>query len=122
MADISTVEEGVAAASIAGADFIATTLSGYTDYSPQVEGPDFKLVKALKETSLIPLSWQKDASLHPRKPVKMIDAGAFAVTVGSAITRPRSITQRYIKRSKDNLWMRYLVPSTSAGTRSLWVW
>lgn len=98
MADISTLEEGVAAAQ-AGADFIATTLSGYTPYSPQGEGPDYALVKALKAAFDIPVVAEGRIAT-PEEARKMIEAGAFAVTVGSAITRPRSITQRYIKAIK----------------------
>ncbi|MCX7784245.1 MAG: N-acetylmannosamine-6-phosphate 2-epimerase, partial [Meiothermus sp.] len=45
-ADVSTLEEGLYAAQL-GADFIATTLSGYTPYSPKTEGPDFDLIQQL---------------------------------------------------------------------------
>ena len=99
MADISTLEEGVAAAQ-AGADFIATTLSGYTDYSPQLTGPDTALVSALKAAVDVPIVAEGRITL-PEDARAMFGAGAFAVTVGSAITRPRSITQRFVKAIED---------------------
>jgi N-acylglucosamine-6-phosphate 2-epimerase len=98
MADISTLDEGIAAAE-AGADFIATTLSGYTAYSPQSEGPDYALVEALKKAIDTPIVAEGRIST-PEEARKLLDAGAFAVTVGSAITRPRSITQRYLRTIK----------------------
>lgn len=96
MADISTYEEGIAAAQ-AGADFVATTLSGYTPYSPQSDEPDMELVKALKKTSETPIVAEGRIST-PKAARKMLEAGAFAVTVGSAITRPRNITERFISK------------------------
>src|SRR5690606_21796370 len=46
LADIATVEEGIAAVE-AGADLVSTTMSGYTADSPAQREPDIKLVAAL---------------------------------------------------------------------------
>ena len=44
MADISTLEEGIAAAALP--DIVATTLSDYTPYTVKTAGPDLELVNA----------------------------------------------------------------------------
>ena len=93
MADISTFEEGLSAAD-AGADFVGTTLSGYTKYSPKINGPDFDIVERLAAAINVPVIAEGRIQT-PRDAVQMLKLGAFAVTVGSAITRPRSITSRF---------------------------
>lgn len=95
MADISTYEEGVNAWKL-GMDIVGTTMSGYTSYSPKLDGPDYELVKRLAETVDIPVIGE--GRVHsPEEAVKMLEAGAFAVVVGGAITRPLEIAARFIQ-------------------------
>ena len=95
MADISTYKEGVRAWKL-GMDLVGTTMSGYTPYSVKLNGPDYELVKRLSETVDIPVIGE--GRVHsPEDAVKMLEAGAFAVVVGGAITRPMEIATRFIK-------------------------
>ncbi len=95
MADISTLEEGLAAEA-AGADMLSTTLSGYTSYSPQQDQPDLALVSGLAVRSKIPVI--AEGRYHtPEQAKQAIQNGALSVVVGGAITRPRQITERYVK-------------------------
>lgn len=100
MADISTYEEGVACYK-AGADYISTTLSGYTPhtFSKYNENkPDYKLIKSLSNLS-IPIIAEGRYN-YPSSIKKAIEYGAWAITVGTAITRPRIITKWYINELK----------------------
>lgn len=95
MADISTYEEGVNAWKL-GMDIVGTTMSGYTAYSPKLDGPDYELVKRLSETVDIPVIGE--GRIHsPEQAVEVLKTGAYAVVVGGAITRPLEIAQRFIK-------------------------
>lgn len=95
MADISTLEEGIAAAE-SGADIVATTLSGYTPYSPKLNGPDFALVEALVKAVKVPVI-SEGRVWTPEEARKALDLGAHAVVVGTAITRPWVVTERFVK-------------------------
>lgn len=98
MADISTYEEGLNAWNC-GVDLVSTTMSGYTPYSPKVEGPDFELVKKLVAKLDIPVI--AEGRVHtPTLAKEMLDAGAYAVVVGGAITRPLEIATRFMNAIK----------------------
>jgi len=94
-ADISTLDEGIMAAG-AGADALLPTLSGYTSYSTQQEGPDFELIGALSASVSVPVIAEGRINT-PQEAARALACGAWAVTVGSAITRPRSITERFVR-------------------------
>lgn len=101
LADVSTLEEGIEAAE-AGADFVATTLSGYTSYSSSQAGPDFNLLKQLV-TELhhksIPVIAEGRITT-PDLAAQALVFGAHAVVVGGAITRPQWITSQFVNALK----------------------
>ena len=75
-------------------DYIATTLSGYTDYSINRPCPDYELIREIIKITDIPVIAEGNLST-PLEARKAILNGAYAVTVGTAITRPQIITQRF---------------------------
>ena len=95
LADISTDDEALEAQE-AGAEFISTTMSGYTPYSPQTEEPDLDLVRRLAAVLTVPLIAEGRIAT-PEQARAALDAGAWAVIVGGAITRPQQITERFVR-------------------------
>lgn len=101
IADVSTAAEGLRAWNL-GADLVATTLSGYTADSPARETPDYELVSRLAERGVLVV-----AEGHVRSPVQvgqLLECGAHAVVVGTAITDPISITSWFVEPARD--WIR----------------
>ncbi len=93
MADVSTYDEGIAAWT-AGADIVATTLSGYTPYSSTVLGPDLDLVVLLAGEGVRVIAEGRYS--EPRHVDGAFAAGAFAVVAGQAITDPTQLTRRLV--------------------------
>ncbi|GLQ10998.1 putative N-acetylmannosamine-6-phosphate 2-epimerase [Devosia yakushimensis] len=95
-ADISTLEEGLLAAEL-GATYISTTLSGYTEYTqPKPDLPDFALIEALASRISVPVVAEGRFNT-PELARRALDAGAYAVVVGTMITNPREITKAFAK-------------------------
>ena len=93
MADVSTFEEGMQAAEL-GVDLIGTTLSGYTAASAKRPAPDIELVRQLASATDTPII--AEGRLNNPEDLRIaFEAGAHAAVVGSAITRPHSITQQF---------------------------
>ena len=101
MADISTYEEGVNAYKC-GVDLVGTTMNGYTKQSIDANITNLELVSKLSKEISIPVI--AEGRIHyPNQVREMLDAGAFAVVVGGAITRPQEITKRFIDAAKGEL-------------------
>ncbi|NWF50233.1 MAG: N-acetylmannosamine-6-phosphate 2-epimerase [Ignavibacteriaceae bacterium] len=100
MADISKEDEAIECEQ-AGADLISTTLNGYTPetLSDKAFSPNFDLVKSLVKRIKKPLIAEGRIN-SPQAAKKMIELGAFAVVVGTAITRPQIITSWFVDAIK----------------------
>lgn len=98
MADVSTFEEAVTAEEV-GFDIISTTMAGYTDYSKKTDTPDFELLQKIIDHCKIPVIMEGHTD-QPEQVTKALKLGAFAVVVGSIITRPQLITKRYAEAAK----------------------
>lgn len=95
MADISTVEEGIAACHF-GVDIVASTLSGYTMSSSNRTKPDFPLIEQLVQQVTIPVIAEGHI-YEPAEAAAFLRLGAWSVVVGTAITRPQEITRRFVQ-------------------------
>jgi N-acylglucosamine-6-phosphate 2-epimerase len=93
-ADVARFDEGIAAAR-AGADYVGTTLSGYTAETAGCDGPDLALVGELARALDIPIV-AEGRYWTPLQVEQAFELGAFAVVVGTAITNPREITRRFV--------------------------
>jgi N-acylglucosamine-6-phosphate 2-epimerase len=94
MADIDSLESGIEAEA-SGVDLVSTTLSGYTDGNIP-GGPDLELISKLKNILNIPII-AEGRYMTPEQVKQAIDAGAWAVCVGKAITDPWNMTKEFIE-------------------------
>ena len=99
MADIDSLEEGVAAAE-AGADLVATTMAGYTEARAATQGPDLTLVRDLAGRISVPVICEGRVRA-PKDVRAALGAGAYAVVVGTAITNPVAITLAFVRAAQN---------------------
>ncbi|WP_340371607.1 N-acetylmannosamine-6-phosphate 2-epimerase [Peribacillus sp. FSL E2-0218] len=98
MADCATFEDGQIAEEL-GADIVSTTLCGYTEETKNVKEVDYVLIHKLSSACNIPII--AEGHIHTKDHArKAIESGAFAVVVGTAITRPEIITKWFVDELK----------------------
>lgn len=95
MADISTMDEALHAEQL-GFDCVSTTLSGYTEATQAISLPDLDLVSAAAERLRIPVLAEGQVGTH-QEFLACFARGAYAVVIGTAITRPQVITAGYVE-------------------------
>lgn len=95
LADCSTIEEVVCADKL-GFDFVGPTLLSYTEESKnlRIDSNDFEILKTIlrKVKGKVIAEGNIDT---PEKAKRVIELGCYSVVVGSAITRPQLITEKF---------------------------
>jgi len=100
MADCSTIEEAQTAKE-AGADIIASTMSGYTDYTAEKIKDDVDLELLSNMSKIEDVFVLAEGRIWTREDaVAAFKAGADCLVIGTAITNPWKITERFVK-AKD---------------------
>lgn len=95
LADIATYAEAKACEE-AGADCVSTTLNGYTPDTMQYhDGPNYEVLKECVNGLSIPV-FAEGRYNTPSEAGEAMKLGAYAVISGTAITRPRVITQWFV--------------------------
>lgn len=97
MADCSTIEEAIYADQL-GFDYIGTTLVGYTPQSKndKIEADDFHIIKEILASVHHPVIAEGNIDT-PEKAKRVLTLGCYSVVVGSIITRPQVITERFVR-------------------------
>lgn len=96
MADCATVSEAIAADRL-GVDLIGTTLVGYTEQSAHltIGGDNFAMLRKIIAGVNAPVIAEGNINT-PEMARTVLELGAHAVVVGSMITRPQLITEKFV--------------------------
>ncbi|RIJ12856.1 N-acetylmannosamine-6-phosphate 2-epimerase [Pseudomonas sp. 91RF] len=96
MADVATVEEARLAECL-GFDCVSSAFYGHTEgtIGQHLPAQAFAHLRALRKAVTCPL-WAEGGITTPEQAAAALAAGADTVVVGSAITRPQTITARFV--------------------------
>ena len=94
MADCSCIEDAIYAQAL-GFNLVGTTLAGYTRETKGRQLPDFDLMRELVECLTIPVI-AEGGIWTPEDLKQALECKVLAAVVGTAITRPREITKRFV--------------------------
>jgi len=94
LADIGSFDDARAAVD-AGADALATSLAGYTGERSRTVGPDLELIAEIAAHTEVPV-FAEGRIRTPAEAAAALDAGAWAVVVGTAITHPTTLTRNFV--------------------------
>lgn len=94
MADCASYEDGMRAERL-GFDLVGTTLCGYTADTRGTQIPSFPMLERLAKDLKIPLI-AEGGIWETMQLQKAFACGAHAAVIGTAITRPREITRRFV--------------------------
>lgn len=98
MADCSNLQDATAAIEM-GFDIVGTTLSGYTVGATPIE-PDYDLLTTLSAKYPAQRIMAEGRFNRPDQVARALDCGAWAVTVGTAITRTEVVTEWFVDAMK----------------------
>jgi glucokinase len=104
LADVASIEHAATAAQ-AGADFVMSTLRGYTEGTNHVREFDRRFIEELVRVSSVPVIAEGRVS-SPEEARQAMAAGALAVVVGRAITRPTEIAHDFAAAIEREYWRR----------------
>lgn len=94
MADVSTLEEAKNAEKL-GFEYISTTLRGYTEYTKNCVLPDLDFVAQCKKVVTKSKIIAEGGYFDVAQVEKLSKINPYALVIGSAITRPKVITEYF---------------------------
>lgn len=98
MADTSCFEEGKLALEL-GCDLLGSTMAGYTEYTKGETLPALNLIHRYA-CELNAKVVAEGGIWYPEQLQEVYKQGAFTAVIGTAITRPRDITKRFVSAIK----------------------